>query len=52
MKSILLDPRYEILDNYILPENIFICSPIADDDDTYEDLFEYLDNSGKFDRKK
>lgn len=35
MKSILMDPRYEIIGNYILPENVYICSPTALDDDTY-----------------
>ena len=38
IKDILLDPRYNILGNYILPENIYICSPTAIDDDTYEPL--------------
>lgn len=52
MKTILMDPRYNILNNYILPENIYICSPTAQDDDTYEELLEHLDKTGKFDRKR
>ena len=52
MKSILMDPRYEIIGNYILPENVYICSPTAEDDDTYEELFEYLENTGKFDKER
>jgi hypothetical protein len=50
MKSILMDKRYDIIDNYILPENIYICSPTAEEDDTYQDFLEYLDSTGKFDR--
>ncbi len=42
IKQILLDDRYEVLGNYILPENIYICSPTAIDDDTYDELLDKL----------